>query len=303
MVTIRQLEYFIAVTERAHFGRAAASLNVTQPALSHQLKALEQSLGVTLVERGSGGAELTPIGRDLIGHARKILLDLNDMKQLAARSITQPLGRIRFGVTPTLGPYLMPGVIKILHRQSPDLRLFIKEGIPAEQVMQLIDGQIDMLLSPLPVPDDGLHVEPLFREPLHIVVPPDHPLAERDSVKLVDLKGATFLTLDHRHHYHRQVVEFAERVSARILGDYEGTSLDSLRQMVGSGVGLAILPELYIRSESGGTGMVRRLKLQDHESYRSIAAVWRKGAAYSASFAAIAELVREQAHHLLSSDV
>lgn len=301
MTTVRQLEYFVTVAERGHFGRAAAVLNVTQPALSHQLKALEEDLGVILIERRTSGAELTPIGRELIGHARKILLDLNDMKQLAARSISQPLGRIRVGASPTLGPYLMPRVIEVLHRQNPDLRLFIKEGIPAEQVMQLIDGQIDMLLTPLPVPDHGLHIEPLFREPLHVVVSPDHPLAKRDSIKLVDLKNAAFLTLDHRHHYHRQVAEFAERVGGRVLGDYEGTSLDSLRLMVGSGVGLAILPEFYIRSEAGGVDMVKQLKLEDYHGYRSIAAVWRTGAAYSPFFAAIAETVREQAHHMLSN--
>ncbi len=300
MATIRQLEYFVAVAQRGHFGRAAAALHVTQPALSHQLRALEAGLGVTLVERGQSGAELTPIGRELIGHARKILLDLDDMKQLAARSIAQPLGRIRFGVTPTLGPYLMPRVIEVLHRQSPELRLFIKEGIPREQVAQLIDGQIDMMLSPLPVPGDALHIEPLFREPLHIVVPPDHRLAERNAVKSADLRDTTFLTLDHRHHYHGQVARFAEQVGARILGDYEGTSLDSLRQMVGSGVGLAILPELYIRSEAGGTDMVRQLKLRDYNGYRSIAAVWRKGAAYADTFMTIAELIRTQARRLLS---
>lgn len=303
MATIRQLEYFVAVAERGHFGRAANSLNVTQPALSHQLRALEKGLGIILVERGHGGAELSPIGRELIGPARKILRDLNDMQQLAARSTAQPIGRIRFGVTPTLGPYLMPRVIELLHRQSPDLRLFIKEGIPVDQFTQLIDGQLDMMLAPLPVPDDVLQVEPLFREPLHIVAPPDHPLVQHDVVRRSDLKDTTFLTLDHRHHYHRQVVEITESFGASILGDYEGTSLDSLRQMVGSGVGLAILPELYIRSEAGGTDMVRQLNVNNHQGYRSIAAVWRKGAAYAATFSVIADLIRVQAQQLLSEGV
>lgn len=299
MATLRQLEYFVAVAERGHFGRAASAMNVSQPALSHQLRALETGLGVTLIERGARNAELTPIGRELIDHARSVLREMSDLNQKAARAADRPLGRIRFGVTPTLGPYLMPRVIEVLHRENPELRLFIKEDIPALQIAQLIDGQLDMMLCPLPVPDALLHVEPLFRESLHLVAPPDHRLAQELSIRESDLSGATFLTLDHRHHYHRQVDEIAERVGAKVLGDYEGTSLDSLRQMVGSGVGLAILPELYIRSEAGGTDMVRQLQVDGMDEYRSIAAIWRRGAAFEETFFMLAELARSQASRLL----
>ena len=301
MATLRQLEYFVAVADRGHFRRAAAALNVSQPALSQQLRALEASLGCTLIERGTRSAELTPAGRQLIENARAVLREMADLQQLAARAAHRPLGRIRFGVTPTLGPYLMPQVIEVLHRENPDLRVFIKEDIPSVQVAQLIEGQLDMMLCPMPVPHELLHVEPLFPEKLHIVAPPDHPLAEKPTITEGALSGATFLTLDHRHHYHRQVAEIAARVGARVLGDYEGTSLDSLRQMVGSGVGLAILPELYIRSEAGGTNMVRRLKIEGMEEYRSIAAIWRRGAAFGSAFAMVAELVRAQALRMLEA--
>ena len=301
MATLRQLEYFVAIAERGHFGRAAAALHVSQPALSHQLRALEVDLGVTLIERGGRQAELTPAGRELVDHARAVLREMEDLTQRAARAADRPLGRIRFGVTPTLGPYLMPGVIEALHRQNPDLRLFIKEGIPALQIAQLADGQLDMMLTPLPVPGELLHVEPLFRERLHIIAPPDHPLAQARTVMPNDLAGTTFLTLDHRHHYHRQVSAMAKRVGAQVLGDYEGTSLDSLRQMVGSGVGLAILPELYMRSEAGGTNMVTRLHVEGQDDYRSIAAVWRRNAAFADVFRMLAELARDKALAILES--
>lgn len=299
MATLRQLEYFVAVAERGHFGRAAASLNVSQPALSHQLRALEAGFGVKLIERSTRRTQLTPIGRELIDHARAVLREMSDLNQKAARAADRPLGRIRFGVTPTLGPYLMPRVIEVLHRENPDLRLFIKEGIPALQIAQLIDGQLDMMLCPMPVSGELLHVEPLFRESLHVVAPPDHPLAQKTSISEAELSGATFLTIDHRHHYHRQVSAIAERVGAKVLGDYEGTSLDSLRQMVGSGVGFALLPEFYIRSEAGGTNMVRQLRVEGMNEYRSIAALWRRGAAFEKTFAMLAELVRSQASRFL----
>ena len=301
MATLRQLEYFVAIAERGHFGRAAAALNVSQPALSHQLRALEQGLGVTLIERGSRNVMLSPVGRELIEHARKVLREMGDLTEKAARSSDRPLGRIRFGVTPTLGPYLMPRVIEILHRQHPDLRLFIKEDIPGSQIAQLVDGQLDMMLAPLPVQTDLLHVEPLFREKLHIVAPPDHPLAQKAGLKESDLAGTTFLTLDHRHPYHRQVSALAERVGAKVLGNYEGTSLDSLRQMVGSGVALALLPELYILSEAGGTDMVRQLDVAGVNEYRSIAALWRRGAAFESTFAILAELARDQAQKAIET--
>jgi LysR family hydrogen peroxide-inducible transcriptional activator len=165
---------------------------------------------------------------------------------------------VRFGVTPTLGPYLMPSVVAWLHRRYPDMRLYMREGIPDDQLAELRRGALDMLLVPLPVGGADLHVEPLFREPLHIVAAPDHPLCNKKRLRKSDLQGAGILSLDLRHHFHRQVKAICGELGADLLRDYEGTSLDSLRQMAGSGIGLAILPELYLRSEVGGEDMVQR---------------------------------------------
>lgn len=294
MTTFRQLQYFVEVAERTHFGHAATALGVSQSALSQQIRALELSLGVTLIERNTRTAELTPSGRELFDKARDILLKVQDFTDLAARASDKPVGRIRFGISPTLGPYIMPSVIADLHRQSPDLRLFIKEGIPIRQMSDLAEGKLDMLVAPLPVHSDAFEIEQLFREPLHIVSPPEHPLATRERLAEKDLAGHTFLSLDNRHHYHNQVQAICNRLGAHILADYEGTSLDSLRQMAGSGVGLAILPELYILSESGGTEMAKELCPDDWSEYRSIAALWRRNAAFADVYRSIAQLV---AHH------
>lgn len=299
MATFRQLEYLLAVAEFRNFRRAADSVNVSQPTLSQQLRALEARLGTTLVERNETPVELTPIGREIATRAQKILLGVRDLEALAKRARDTIGGTIRFGITPTLGPYLMPDIIAQLHRQYPDLRLYIREGIPEEQARELARGELDMLLSPLPVNGSGFHIEPLFREALHIVAPPDHPVARQEEVAKSDLAAVGVLSMDRRHHAHRQFRDICNDLGAELLEDYEGTSLDSLRQMCGSGLGFAILPELYLRSEVGGEDMVTRLEIKDWSATRSIAAVWRDGAAYTDSYRLIADLVATEARRIL----
>ena len=299
MTSLRQLSYLVALADLRNFRRAADAVNVSQPTLSQQLRVLEARLGVTLVERNESPVQLTPIGREIVTRARRILLEVKDVEDMARRSKAGMAGTLRFGVTPTLGPYLMPGIVASLHRRFPDMRLYIREGIPDEQARELGRGELDMVLSPLPVSGSDLHIEPLFSEPLHIVCPPEHPLALSDRVCRADLAGAAFLSLDQRHHAHRQVRAICDALGARLLEDYEGTSLDSLRQMCGSGLGFAILPELYLRSEVGGQDMVSRLAPVDWTASRSIAAVWRQGAAFTDSYRIIAETIATEARRAL----
>jgi LysR family transcriptional regulator, hydrogen peroxide-inducible genes activator len=300
MPTLRQLEYLVAVADLKHFGRAAQASHVSQPTLSQQLRTLEERLGVTLIERGLGSAELTPIGREIADRARRLLVGVKDIRALARRSGEDGAGTIRFGVTPTLGPYLMPAIVVALHREQPDLRLYIREGIPDEQALELTRGRLDILLGPLPVQGDGLIVEPLLRERLYLIAPPDHPLAQASRLTKSDLKGAEILSLDRRHHLHRQVAALCDEFGMTLLRDYEGTSLDSIRQMVGSGLGVAILPEFYIRSEVGGSAGVRVLDIGGWKATRSIAAAWRAGAAYGELYLRIARRVQEEAVRLSS---
>jgi LysR family transcriptional regulator, hydrogen peroxide-inducible genes activator len=302
MPTLRQLEYLVAVADLKHFGRAAQASHVSQPTLSQQLRALEDRLGVVLVERQFAGAELTPVGREIAERARRMLVDVRDIRDLAKRAAEGAAGTIRFGVTPTLGPYLMPGIVAALHDEQPDLRLYIREGIPDEQALELSRGRLDMLLGPLPIQADTLHVEPLFRERLYLVAAPDHPLARAARLGTDDLRGASVLSLDPRHIFHRQVAAICADHGMQLLRDYEGTSLDSLRQMAGSGLGIAVLPEFYLRSEVGGSAGVRVLDIAGWKAARSIAAAWRTGAAYAPTYAAIsAKIAAEAARQLRPS--
>lgn len=300
MPTFRQLQYLVALDDLKHFGHAAAAVNVSQPTLSQQLRALESRLGATLVERGSSSVSLTPIGRDISQRARSVLMQVDDIKAFAQKSQGEMSGTIRFGVSPTLGPYLMPEIISLIHRRFPSIKLYIREGISADQVRELNRGGLDMVLVSLPVTGADLHVEPLFREPLHLVSPPDHPLALSDTVNKEQLKGAPILSLDPRHHLHGMVEQICNDLGAELLRDYEGSSLDSLCQMTGSGLGISVMPELYLRSEVGGRNVVKRLNIEGWSSFRSIAAVWRRGAAFTQHFAKIADLIGNEARRTLS---
>lgn len=297
MPTLRQLQYLVAVDETRHFRRAAQSVNVTQPTLSQQLKELELRLGAKLVERGRP-IQLTPIGREVAERARRVMLEISEIKGLAKRSATSLAGTIRLGVTPTLGPYLIPSAVVRLHRDQPALKLYIREGIPDDQLAELARGALDMMIAPLPIRPAGLNVEPLFEESLHLVGAPDHSLFAKKTIRRSDFAEEPVLSLDRRHHFHRQAQDICAELGAELLRDYEGTSLDSLRQMAGSGLGLAILPELYLRSETGGENMVRRFDIPGWSASRSIAAVWRTGTAFVGEYGAIAKVIADEAAHL-----
>ena len=294
MVTLKQIDIFVRLADIGNMGEAATALGMTQPALSQQLRALERKLDLQLFERVPKGMQLTPSGRKLLAQARTVIASTRDFTDAADHIAARPAGTIRFGVSPTLGPYLMPRVIKILHERYPDLRLFSREGIPSKQQANLAAGQLDMLLSPMPIEGKGLRVEPLFRERLRIIAPPDDPLVALTELRKEDFAGRMFLSLDHRHHYHRQLEDICKNLGATILADYEGTSLDALQQMVGSGLGLAILPHFYIRSEAGGLDVVRIAEPAGWEQHRSIAAAWRASAAFSDLYAEVAAVIAEE---------
>jgi LysR family hydrogen peroxide-inducible transcriptional activator len=300
MPTLRQLEYLVAVADLQNFGRAADECHVSQPTLSQQLRALEDQLGVTLIERRASGAELTPIGREITARARRLVIEVQDIRDLARRAGEQLVGTLRFGVTPTLGPYLMPPIVASLHRERPDLRLHIREGIPEEQALALSRGALDMLLGPLPIEGGDLELQPLFRERLFLVAASDHQFALRSKLCVKDLKGAQVLGLGRTHHLHRQVAEICGELSMELLRNYEGTSLDSVHQMASSGLGLAVLPELYLRSAVGGRAGIVVLEPEGWKFTRSIAAAWRSGAAYADAYQTIANRVQAAARALIS---
>ena len=290
--SLRQLEYLVALSETRHFRRAAERCNTTQPTLSEQIKALEDRLGAQLIERSRSGVLLTPIGAAAIDIARRILRDADELRNIAASGDKSMRGVLRIGMPSTIGPYLLPHVVPTLHRTYPDLKLYVREELPQTLPRSLDEGTYDIIITPLPLRGDDLVATDLFREPLFLTVGADHPLAAKTRIERSDLEGQEILTLGPGHQLHDVVLALCEEFGAKVRLDYEGTSLDMLREMVITGLGITFMPGLYVRRELATDTSLKVMHLHDRSLYRTIGIAWRKSSARQQSFEAIATLFR-----------
>lgn len=292
-LTLRQLEFLTAVAAVGSFRKAAQRCGVTQPSLSAQIKALEARLKVQLVERSAAGAVLTPEGRRIHEAAIEVLDRVRALEETAHRG---PLsGVLRVGVKATLGPYLMPSVAGRLHKTYPDLRLFVSEAAPLDLEAELLAGRHDLILAQLPVPESDFHSISLFREPLLLAVAADDPLAGKAAFEPSDLRGRDVLTLSPRFHLHDQVLRLCETNGAVLRRDYEGSSLDALRQMVAMGLGATLLPALYVASEVEKAEDVVAIPQRRLTLFRTIGLVWRRTANRIQAIDILADVIREAA--------
>jgi LysR family transcriptional regulator, hydrogen peroxide-inducible genes activator len=285
-ITLRQLYYFSELAGAGSFQRAG----VTQPSLSAQIQLLEAQLGHILVERGAT-VILTPAGREVLARAQAILAEANALKDAVQADPDGLSGTIRFGASPTTGPYLMPRVVKRLHRDHPELRLHVREGLPDDLIRDLLGGRHDVVLAQLPITGAGLVVRPLFREPLMLAMAGDDPLAAQASVDPATLAGRELLALAPQYRLSDQIEAFGELVGAHVLRDYEGTSLDAIRQMAGMGMGIALLPELYLRSEVRADDDIIVRPLASRVPYRELGLVWRVTAGRAPAFERLAAII------------
>ena len=299
MPSLRQLEYLVALSQELHFRRAAEKVNVTQPTLSVQLQQLEMRLKASFIERGSTGVTLTPLGREVAARARIVLAQMQDIRDLASASQHGFDGTLKLGVPPTLGPYLLPHIVPQLHAEHPSMKLYVREEKPSTLIEELRIGTHDVAIVPMPVVQSDLVVQKLFSEPLRLVCAPDHPLAAGRRATRKDLANERVLAMESGHHLHDQVSRICEDFNAVLLRDYEGTSLDTLRLMVGMGVGVAFLPALYIRSEIGPRQEITVLDIEMPILQRQIALIWRESSVHSSLFKDIAALIQRIANESL----
>ncbi len=292
MITFRQLQYLVAIADELHFGRAAKRVNVSQPTLSSQFSALEQKLGRKLIERDRKSVFVTPLGREVVERARRILNDVQGLSDFVNASRAELSGKLKLGVPPTLGPYLLPHMVPVMHKRYPRLKLYISEGTPRNIQDALVRGELDMVLSPSPIVHSTLKVCRLFEEELFVVSAPDHELCSKPEITLDDLQGQKVLTLETGHHLHAQVRQVCDAHGAEMLFDYEGTSLDTLRHMVGMGTGLSFFPELYILSEMRSQKEVKVIPLKGPKISREVCMVWREGHGLSDHIDDIETIVR-----------
>lgn len=282
--THRQLEYLVAVGETGHFGVAARQCHVSQPTLSTQIQLLEDRLQAKLIERAPGGARPTPLGEIVIDLSRGILSTLDEIQNVAVNSSENLGGLIRLGVVPTFGPYFLPHVLPRLHAHYPGLELYIREERPWELQQSVVSGTLDCALMPPPDDQEGLTFREFVTERLRLGIPVDHPLAGRKRIGPAQLKGERMLTLGPDHQLNRSVQALCQSSGALLNEDYEGTSLDAVRQMVSIGMGLSLFPEFYVASEFPKEDKVLLRDIEGWPLSRSIGLVWRSRSVRSAQY-------------------
>lgn len=301
--TLRQVQSFVAVADASSYRGAAERLGVSQPTLTNQVLALERAIGLQLFERSRAGTHQTAAARELLPDARRVIEELQGLCDHADSLSRGPAGTHRLGVTPTLGPYLLPHILPAIHRRYAALKLYVREDAPRALEIGLAEGGYDLILTSLPVDDKRLSVAPLFREPLQLVMSSEHRLAGKERIHRCDLAGESVLTIEEHHHFHQQIQRLCERLGAHVLRDYEGTSLDTLRQMVVMGMGIAFLPSLYVRSEIHRPRELRITTVHDEPVHRTHALVWRSSSPARQLFQEIAQEIRTLAARDLSNEV
>ncbi|MGE0580826.1 MAG: LysR substrate-binding domain-containing protein [Steroidobacteraceae bacterium] len=292
---LRDLRYLVAVADTRHFGRAATACHVSQPTLSAQLKKLEAYLGVQLIERGTRRASLTGAGQRVVARARAMLEAGDDIVEIA-RSFGDPLaGRLRLALLPTIGPYLLPRITPRLRKALPRLELLLYEYQTAPMLERLRAGEIDAGILALPVDLDGLEALPLYDEPFVLVAPADHRLAKGGPVRTADLAGEAVLLLEDGHCLRDQALDICSRAGLHEKQDFRATSLETLRQMVASGAGVTLLPELATRGAYGAARGVAVRAFAKPAPVRRIGVIWRRTSARREAIEAVARVIAAHA--------
>jgi LysR family transcriptional regulator, hydrogen peroxide-inducible genes activator len=272
-LTMKHLRYYDALARHRHFGRAAEASAISQPALSLQIKELEDILGAPLAERGPRQIRLTALGEEFALRAREVLRAVDDLAALA-RASTGPLqGRLRLGVIPTVAPYLLPRIIRRVAEHFPDLELRPREAVTQKLVRDLVEGRLDLALVALPVSEPSLTEHPLFDEDFLLVRPLSQ--AEHPVPDLAALRDMPLLLLEEGHCFRDQAISFCKlppSLSGEIM---EGSSLSTLVQMVGAGIGVTLIPEMAAEVETRSAPVVLH-RLPMPRPSRTIGLVWRR---------------------------
>jgi LysR family transcriptional regulator, hydrogen peroxide-inducible genes activator len=290
-MNLKDLKYLVALADTGHFGRAAERTFVSQPTLSAQLKKLEEYLGVKLVERQPKNVQLTDVGKQVVARARRMLNEGDEIIALA-RNGTDPLaGKLKIALIPTIGPYLLPRVMRKIRKALPKLGLMLYEYQTEALLKRLRDGEIDLGIMALPTSQEGVEARELYQEAFTVALPNGHPLAMKSTIKVADLKGQTLLLLEDGHCLRDQALEVCSRVDVREAEDYRATSLETLRQMVVAGLGVTLLPELAVESPFGSQSGLAIRQFVKPAPTRTVGAVWRKSSTRVEAIGAVCDVL------------
>jgi len=284
-MTLTELRYIVAVARERHFGRAAEACFVSQPTLSVAIKKLEEELDLKLFERGASEVSVTPLGEAIVRQAQSVLEQAAAIKEIAKRGKDPLSGPLRLGIIYTIGPYLLPELVRHAIAMTPQMPLMLQENFTVKLLDMLRTGELDCAIMAEPFPDTGLATAPLYDEPFLVAVPVDHPLARRRSIGSEELKQETMLLLGTGHCFRDQVLEVCPefaRFSSHAEGirkSFEGSSLETIRYMVAAGMGITVVPQLSVRTwdrSEGPNQQVVYLPFEAPVPTRRVVLAWRR---------------------------
>jgi len=296
-MTLTELKYIVAVARERHFGRAAEACFVSQPTLSVAIKKLEDELGVVLFERGSSEVSLTPSGERIVVQAQRVLDEAARVKELARQGKDPLAGALRLGVIYTIGPYLLPTLVRQLLRDAPQMPLLLNENFTVKLLELLKNGEIDVAILALPLPEAGVMIQPVYDEQFMIAVPRSHPWASKRAVSADDLKKETMLLLGTGHCFRDQVLEVCPELSRfatdaeGIQKTFEGSSLETIRHMVASGLGVTVLPMSSIPEKAPRDSLIAYLPFRKPVPERRVVLAWRKSFTRGAAIEALRKAI------------
>jgi len=290
-VTLTELRYLVAVAEERHFGRAAERCHVSQPSLSASIKKLEGELGARVFERGKRGVFVTVVGESVVAQARRALDEAARVKSVARQGRNPLKGVLRLGLIHTVAPYLLPELVAALRRVAPEMPLDIEENMTASLDRLLKAGELDVVLLALPYEAPGIEVLPLYDEEFRVVAPRKHPLARRKAVALEELEGYELLLLPEGHCLREQVLDACREFTRPPPPGRQGNSLETLRSMVASGLGVTVLPATALTARYADP-LVKVIDFAPPRPARRIALALRKDFSRPAAAARIAGAIR-----------
>jgi LysR family hydrogen peroxide-inducible transcriptional activator len=294
-LTLRQLGYFEALARHSHFGRAAAACAISQPALSMQIKDLEEALGAVLIERGGRQVRLTKFGEEAALRIRDILRAVDELGDFARASRDRLAGRLRIGMIPTIAPYLLPTVIENLTRLHPELDVHVREALTSKLIQELTEGRLDTAIVALPVSEPSLTEVALFAENFLLVRPGEHDGTPVPDGK--DLREMRLLLLEEGHCFRDQALSFCNAQSALPREVLDASSLSTLVQMVSAGMGVTLIPEMAVPVETR-SAPVSIARFKKPQPSRTIGMIWRKTSPLKEQLLQISEAVCRAAETL-----
>jgi LysR family transcriptional regulator, hydrogen peroxide-inducible genes activator len=294
-MTLTELRYIVAVAREKHFGRAADACFVSQPTLSVSVKKLESELGIQLFERGNTEVALTPIGQQVVMQAQRVLDEASQIKEIADQGRDPLRGALRVGVIYTIGPYLLPRIIKSMIKNYREMPMILQENYTVRLLELMRTGDLDVAILAEPFDDTGLDIYPLYDEDFWVAVPPDHPWSAQESIASSELKKETMLLLGIGHCFRDQVLEVCPEAakfsanSAGIQKTFEGSSLETIRHMVAEGLGITVLPRMSITPDDDS--LLKFIPFKDPVPNRRVVMAWRKSFTRSAAVDALRKTI------------